>query len=145
MSQRSIRIFSALVVSFAAGIFTLAPSVNAPRAASRGLYILLPEASFETMRRGDEIYAVVCAGCHLPHGEGAIGAGRYPSLAGSTKLEHGAYAIDIVLSGKGAMPPFKELLDDAQIAAVLNYARGAAFGNAFSPIIMEVDVRRARH
>jgi mono/diheme cytochrome c family protein len=146
MSRRSIRRFSALGAGVAAAFVTLALSANAPRAASRNpLYILLPEASFETVRGGDELYALICAGCHQPRGEGAIGAGRYPALTGSAKLAHGAYAIDIVLSGKGAMPSFKELLDDEQIAAVLNYARGAALGNAFSPTLEGADVRRARH
>ncbi|WP_400770678.1 c-type cytochrome [Methylosinus sporium] len=120
-------------------------SANAPRAASRNsLYILLPEASFETVRDGGEVYAMICAGCHQPRGEGAIGAGRYPVLAGSATLEHSAHAIEIVLAGKGAMPPFRDLLDDDQVAAVLNYARGAALGNGFSPNVEAADVRRAR-
>jgi mono/diheme cytochrome c family protein len=145
MSRRSIRISTAFVACVAAAPVALIPSANAPRAASRNpLFILVPEASFEMVRDGHDLYALICAGCHQPRGEGAIGAGRYPALAGSAKLEHAAYAIDIVLAGKGAMLPFGDLLDDEQIAAVLNYARGAALGNTFSAIVEAAEVRRAR-
>lgn len=145
MSRRSGRISTVLVFRLAAALGAVATPASAPRAASQGpLSFLLPEASFATAREGREIYALICAGCHQPHGEGATGAGRYPALTGSAKLGHTPYAIDIVLAGKGAMPPFADLLDDEQIAAVLNYARGAALGNGFPSTVEAEEARRAR-
>ncbi|PWB81004.1 MAG: hypothetical protein C3F11_16385 [Methylocystaceae bacterium] len=105
----------------------------------------LVEDSFADARGGGAIYARICAGCHLSNGEGAVGAGRYPALAGNSKLAHSRYPIEIVLEGHGAMPPFKDILDDAQIAAVLNYARGPALGNAYPATIGADEVRRFRH
>ena len=31
---------------------------------------------------GAQIYSQICQGCHMPAGEGAVGAGHYPKLAG---------------------------------------------------------------
>lgn len=105
----------------------------------------LPEASFSGVREGRALYARICAGCHLPDGSGAIGAGRYPPLARNSKLEHAQYPIEIVLEGRGAMPPFKDILDDAQIAAVLNYVRGPDLENNYAASIDAADVHRSRH
>jgi mono/diheme cytochrome c family protein len=104
----------------------------------------LSEEVFVETRDGDALYARICAGCHLSRGEGAVGAGRYPALAGNARLESAPYAIGVVLDGRGAMPPFRSLLDDAQIAGVLNFVRGPAFGNNARSPIEEADVRRIR-
>jgi mono/diheme cytochrome c family protein len=40
---------------------------------------------------GEELYANVCQGCHMPDGKGATGAGTYPSLAGDKALEAPGY------------------------------------------------------
>ena len=32
-------------------------------------------------RDGEAIYRAICQGCHMPGGQGAIGAGAYPALA----------------------------------------------------------------
>ena len=39
-----------------------------------------------TEQSGEAIYQSVCAGCHMPDGKGATGAGTYPSLNGDEKL-----------------------------------------------------------
>ena len=36
---------------------------------------------------GQALYNAICAGCHMPDGRGAVGAGAFPALAGNTKLE----------------------------------------------------------
>lgn len=102
------------------------------------------EAPFIDQKGGAAIYAQICAACHLLNGEGAVGAGRYPALAGNSKLEFASYPIAVVLDGRGAMPPFRNLLDDAQIAAVLNYVRSPALRNAYAGDIVEAEVHRAR-
>lgn len=33
---------------------------------------------------GAALYASICAGCHMPHGEGARGAGFYPAAVSSS-------------------------------------------------------------
>jgi cytochrome c553 len=79
---------------------------------------------------GQAVYNAVCAGCHMPEGEGAAGAGEYPSLANNALLEAPSYPITLVIYGQGAMPPLGSLLDDRQIADVVNYIR-SHFGNDF--------------
>jgi mono/diheme cytochrome c family protein len=34
-------------------------------------------------RGGEAIYQGICQGCHMPQGQGAVGAGAYPALAGN--------------------------------------------------------------
>lgn len=79
---------------------------------------------------GEAVYNAVCAGCHMPEGEGAVGAGAYPALADNELLADPSYPIYLVVEGQKAMPPFGNLLDDQQIADVVNYIR-SSFGNTF--------------
>ncbi|MEZ5985387.1 MAG: cytochrome c [Hyphomonas sp.] len=86
-----------------------------------------------TVTRGDEIYSTLCAGCHMPEGEGAVGGGMYPALAGNEKLEYPDYAVFIVLNGYKAMPSFAHTLSDEQVAAVVNYLQSGLGGNSYEP------------
>ena len=83
-----------------------------------------------TVSAGGDVYNSTCAGCHMPDGEGAVGAGMYPSLADNPNLEFPGYAINVIVYGQGAMPPFGDMLSDEQVAAVTNYIR-SNFGNDF--------------
>ncbi len=82
---------------------------------------------------GAAVYAR-CAGCHKATGDGT--AGLFPPLAGhAAKLETAgrAYLVQVVLFGlkgkieaggktyNGTMPAYAGLLNDAEIAAVLDY------------------------
>jgi mono/diheme cytochrome c family protein len=94
-------------------------------------------------RDGAVLYRGICQGCHMPDAKGATGAGRYPALAGNDKLEAAGYAIFIVVNGQKGMPGFGDMLDDAQVAAVINYVR-AHFGNAYSDAVTPDDVKAVR-
>jgi mono/diheme cytochrome c family protein len=104
--------------------------------------------------RGATLYAANCAGCHQPTGQGL--AGVFPPLAGDPVVnapdpeEH----ISTVLNGRPAstiggvayaspMPPFKDILNDADIAAIVNHER-TSWGNA-APIVSVADVAARRH
>jgi mono/diheme cytochrome c family protein len=115
---------------FAAWLFTTFGSLPA-------LAETLPEAAtwFTSRSRvaqqtGEGIYAAVCASCHMRSGEGAVGAGFYPALANNENLEFPDYAIAVTLNGLRAMPPFGDILDDDQVAAVVSYIRNQ-FGNDY--------------
>lgn len=108
-----------------------------------------PDGSFSSplrfmQRDGEVIYRTVCQGCHMPAGEGAIGAGAYPALARNSKLEAGGYPVFVVVNGLKAMPPFGRQLDDEQVAAVVNYVR-THFGNAYRDPVSAADVKAARN
>jgi mono/diheme cytochrome c family protein len=107
-----------------------------------------PDARFANPARfmpatGEGLYADVCQGCHMPDGAGAIGAGAYPALAGDPKLAAAGYPLALVVRGRNGMPPFGDLLTDAQVAAVVNYVR-THFGNHFADEVTAADAKAAR-
>ena len=96
-----------------------------------------------TEQDGETIFRNVCAGCHMPDGRGATGAGTYPSLIRNAKLEAAGYPVLLVVNGHKAMPAFGPAMNDAQIAAVVNYVR-SNFGNAYTDKVSADDVKAAR-
>lgn len=99
---------------------------------------------FRLMQRdGEAIYRSACQGCHMPDGQGAVGAGAYPALAKNAKLEQGGYPLLLVVNGQKAMPPFAALLDDDQVAAVVNYVR-THFGNDYKDAVSASDAKSVR-
>jgi mono/diheme cytochrome c family protein len=96
-----------------------------------------------TEQSGEQLFANVCQGCHMPDGKGAVGAGTYPSLAGNKNLEAGGYPVTIVIRGQRAMPPFGAMMSDDQVAAVVNYLR-THFGNDYKDAVTAEDVKVVR-
>ena len=96
-----------------------------------------------TEQDGEAIYRNVCAGCHMPDGRGAAGAGAYPALTRNAKLEAAGYPILLVVNGSKAMPDFGRQMNDNQVAAVVNYIR-SNFGNVYSDRVSADDVKAAR-
>jgi mono/diheme cytochrome c family protein len=94
-------------------------------------------------RDGEVIYRTVCQGCHMPNAQGAVGAGAYPALAGDPRLAAAGYPVLVVVNGSKGMPPFGALLDDEQVAAVVNYVR-SHFGNSYPDSVSPADVKSAR-
>ena len=92
---------------------------------------------------GEELFVNVCQGCHMPNAGGATGAGAYPSLASNPNLQSSGYPVDLVVNGRRAMPPFGDMMSDAQVAAVVNYLR-THFGNDFRDAVTPKDVKQAR-
>lgn len=85
-----------------------------------------------TSSDGEEIYQTLCAGCHMPEGGGAIGAGAYPALAGNPNLEYSAYAVALIVNGQKGMPAFGTFLDDEQIVALVTYMQ-TNLSNNYTP------------
>ena len=96
-----------------------------------------------TEQSGEQLFANVCQGCHMPDGRGAAGAGTYPALAGNKNLEAGGYPVYIVVRGQRAMPSFAAMMSDDQVAAVVNYLR-THFGNDYKDAVTAEDVKVAR-
>jgi cytochrome c oxidase subunit II len=94
--------------------------------------------------QGEKVYAENCVACHQASGQG-MPAMKAPALARSkfvTGEEQGP--IDTVLNGRPntAMQAFSRVLSDAEIAAVLTYARNS-WGNKASEVLpAEVKARR---
>lgn len=84
--------------------------------------------------RGAALYSANCAACHQPSGQGL--AGVFPPLAGDPVVNRAdpTEHITTVLNGRqgstiggvkyaSPMPVFKEILNDADIAAIVNHER----------------------
>src|SRR5688572_12959838 len=94
---------------------------------------------------GAKMYAQNCSICHQPNGMGT--PGQFPPLAGSDwALEEGPNRIiKLILNGiqgpitvngqpfNNAMPPWRDIMTDEQIAAVATYIR-STWGNKASPV-----------
>ena len=94
--------------------------------------------------QGEKIYSTHCAQCHGEQGQGV--SAIYAALAGNraVTMANPANLVRVVVQGGFApattgnprpfgMPPFRQTLDDAQIAAVLSYIR-QAWGNEASAV-----------
>ena len=92
---------------------------------------------------GEALYNATCAGCHMPDGKGAQGAGHYPALADNPAVEAAPYVIVNVLHGRKGMPPFGDAMSDDQVAAVVNYTR-THFGNRCAGDVTPSQVRSLR-
>ena len=44
---------------------------------------------------GAALFASVCAGCHQPNGQGAVGAGAYPALADNKEVASADYLMTL--------------------------------------------------
>lgn len=105
----------------------------------------------ELMATGKTVYDKNCAVCHQVTGAGLPPA--FPALTGSkiaTTPIFGAGGkylpdshLDRVLNGKGVMPAWKALLNDAEIAAVITYERNA-LGNSVGDVVQPAQVKAAR-
>lgn len=103
---------------------------------------LSPARDF-AQKSGAALYANVCQACHMEEGRGATGAGHYPPLADNRRLEAAEYPIRIVLHGLKGMPPVGRMMNDEQVAEVVNYIR-SHFGNTHTDRVSARDVEVAR-
>lgn len=87
---------------------------------------------------GQAIYTN-CAACHGHAGEGGFG----PPFAGNPNLAKDQQMLGQILNGSPHMPPFREMLSDAEIAAVANHIRGQWLKPAKPPLSGR-DVAQAR-
>lgn len=92
---------------------------------------------------GEKLYKRVCAGCHMPDGKGAQGAGHYPSLVSNPNMAAGGYPLMVVLKGLNGMPPVGENMSDEQVADVVNYVR-THFGNNYKDRVTAADAKTTR-
>ncbi|HEX7634272.1 MAG TPA: cytochrome c oxidase subunit II [Noviherbaspirillum sp.] len=97
----------------------------------------------ELKQRGEKVYAANCVACHQANGKGVPGA--FPALDGSAIVNGPKGAqIDRVLNGKGGMPPWKGVLSDTDIAAVITYTRNSWSNKAQENIVQPAEVLAAR-
>lgn len=96
-----------------------------------------------TEQGGEALYANVCAACHQADAKGAVGAAAYPALAANEKLAASGYPLTVLLYGLRGMPPVGRMMNDQQVADVVNYLR-THFGNSYGDPLSAEDVKAAR-
>ena len=97
----------------------------------------------ELKTRGEKVYGANCVACHQATGKGVPGA--FPALDGSPVVTGPkAPQIAILLNGKGAMPAWKSVLSDTEIAAVITYTRNSWSNKAAENIVQPAEVLAAR-
>jgi mono/diheme cytochrome c family protein len=94
-------------------------------------------------RGGEAIWKNVCQGCHMPDARGATGASAYPALAGDKRLESPVYPVVVLLKGQKGMPNLGAMMDDDQVAAIVNYVR-SSFGNHYKGEVTSAQVAALR-
>jgi cytochrome c oxidase subunit 2 len=94
----------------------------------------------ELRQRGARVYAANCQACHQANGQGVKGA--FPALDGSAVVMDKAQQIAILLNGKGAMPPWKQL-SDVELAAVATYVKNS-WGNSAGTALQPAEFAAAR-
>ena len=102
-----------------------------------------PDVSARASYDGAVVYRRYCMACHMADGQGAQGAGRYPALANNPNLAAAGYPIFVILNGLGGMPWFNGMLQDEEVAAVVNYIR-THFGNQYTDATTAEDVSQMR-
>ena len=130
-------------ITIAALLALSAPSALAENAAPPSSTPPLSTGFTFTEENGADLYAGVCQACHMPDGKGATGAGTYPSLAGDSNLAAGGSPVAVVVNGQRGMPPVGFMMNDAQVAAVVNYVR-THFGNNYPDAVTAEDVKVIR-
>ena len=126
-----------------AGLITAAVMVRPAKAQTSDATSFYTPANFSTAS-GEQVYRTVCQGCHMPSGEGALGGGEYPALAGNPKLAAAPYVAMMVLDGRAGMPGLGQMLSDQQVAEVTHYIR-THFGNDYPEAMTANDVKGMRH
>jgi cytochrome c oxidase subunit 2 len=101
----------------------------------------------ELKQRGEKVYTANCAVCHQANGKGVPGA--FPPLDGDPTVNGPrAEQINVVLNGKVTgsmqMPPWKAVLSDTEIAAVITYTRNNWSNKAQENIVQPAEVLAAR-
>ncbi len=94
----------------------------------------------ELKERGAKAYAANCQACHQANGQGVKGA--FPGLDGSQVVMSKEQQIAIMLNGKGAMPPWKQL-SDVELAAVATYVKNS-WGNSAGTAVQPAEFAAAR-
>jgi mono/diheme cytochrome c family protein len=83
----------------------------------------IPATGEELVIAGAAIYLDACAGCHQNDGSGVDGV--YPPLNNNpfVTAENAQGVTAVIITGRGGMPTFHNILDEDEIAAVVSYIR----------------------
>jgi len=68
---------------------------------------------------GETVYTTYCAPCH---GDGLVSSGQFPNLRRLTAGDRAKFD-GVVRNGRNQMPPWKDMLSDAQIDQIWAYIR----------------------
>jgi cytochrome c6 len=96
----------------------------------------IPETGEGLLAAGAEIYIDACAGCHQNDGSGVQGI--YPPLNNNpfVAANDPTGVTAVIITGRGGMPTFHDILDANEIAAVTSFIR-SGWNNDAAPVSVE--------
>ncbi len=96
-------------------------------------------SSDELIAQGQIVYEQNCASCHMDNGEGI--PGTFPAISGS-KIVQGDInkQIELMMSGKGMMPSFAQMLNPVDFASAVTFIRNG-LGNSVGDSIQPSDIK----
>ncbi|MBM3507939.1 MAG: hypothetical protein FJX64_09545 [Alphaproteobacteria bacterium] len=108
-----------LATAGAVALSAAVPREQAPVNANAETYIQVAQDAAALRSEGQPLYAKECGGCHGANGQGGDG----PKLAGNDFVKAAGAVISQILVGmtEHGMPPFADVLNDRQIAAITTY------------------------
>jgi mono/diheme cytochrome c family protein len=150
MNKKRLAPTAASVLCGAIALASIALSGLLPEGPARADTAGIFDSELFSMTDGRQIYEHVCRGCHMANAGGAVGAGRFPALTKNPALGSRQYMALTILMGRRNMPAFGAkyaigfggppvILNEAQIAAVINYVR-TNFGNHYADPIRAAEV-----
>lgn len=93
----------------------------------------------DLIAEGETVYTSNCASCHMEDGAGI--PGTFPAITASPVVIGDMDAqINLMMKGKGMMPPFAEMLSAVDFAAVATYIRnglGNKVGDSIQPSVVQ--------
>jgi cytochrome c oxidase subunit 2 len=100
----------------------------------------------ELVARGHTVFDANCAACHQAGGTGNPAIGAPPLVNDKVVLGPKAHQVDVVLNGQnnGKMPPWKDVLSDTDIAAVVTYTRNSWGNKAEQNLVQPAEVKAER-
>jgi mono/diheme cytochrome c family protein len=143
MKTRAHPLWFAAAATIVASLSPISPAAPAPNAPPGSAEPTLSAGFKFAEQSGQALYANICQACHMPDGKGATGAGTYPSLAGDRNLQAAGYPVQVVVNGLRGMPPVGAMMNDDQVAAIVNYVR-THFGNTYRDAVTAADVKAVR-
>lgn len=141
--MRTTLLFVVLSLLVSATLALAAGSAAAPSTAPQKAAEKAPDYTMATAKDGETVFKTNCQACHMPTGEGAKGAGMYPSLVENPNVANPGYTAYTVMHGLRGMPAFSSDLSDEQIAQVANFLANH-FGNQHKGEISVGEVKAFR-